>query len=78
MVTNKIKLLFESMTDDELIDAINEIKESEYTGIIGNIVRKYAQLITEITGDYSSLDLYFTQINLLKEAAYRWYPKKIN
>ena len=69
---NKIKEIFDNISDADLILSILEIKESEETGFIGPMVRDYAVRVKEITGEGSSMDLYHTTINLLKQAAYRW------
>lgn len=69
---NQIQILFNSITDEELKRAITEIKESETTGLIGDVVRKWTKLSNEITGNNYATDLFMTQTNLLKLAAYRW------
>lgn len=72
---NKIKELFSSMSDSELKEAIEELRESEKTGLIGDVVREYARRTGEITGGSTTTDFYMTQVNILKEAAFRWTPK---
>lgn len=71
---NKIRELFSSMNDDELVNAIAEIKQSEETGLVGDIVREMSRRTGEITGGFTATDFLMTQINILKEAAYRWCP----
>jgi len=74
MNKNKITELFSSISNEELKQAIKEIKEDGEIGIIrfGGVVRKYTELTIKITGDFTSLILFMTEINLLREAAYRW------
>jgi len=71
---NKIKELFQKITSKELKEVILEIRESDKTGFIKEegYVRKYGKLTGEITGGFTTTDLYMVQLNLLKEAAYRW------
>jgi hypothetical protein len=78
---NPINNLFDNMSDVELFDAISEIQQGEVDGLIkeDGIVRKYAKLTGEITGGLTITDFYMVQMNLLKQAAYRWkkfYYKK--
>lgn len=77
---NPIKKMFDDISDAELCDAISEIKESETNGIIkkDGIVRKYSKLSGEITGGATTTDFYMVQINLLKQAAYRWVDNYCN
>jgi len=70
---NKITKLFEDMSNDELKLAITEIKEDGASGIIRDgVVRKYARLSGEITESPMSNLLIFTEINILRQAAFRW------
>lgn len=74
---NEVIKLFSEISDEELKNAIQEIKDGEKDGIIiGNgIVRKYAELTRDITGQDTSSNLFSTQINLLKQASFRWISK---
>lgn len=72
---NKIKELYSSMSDEDLRVAIEEMRQSEETGLVGETVRKFAKLSGEITGGLTTTDFFMTQINILKEAAFRWCPK---
>lgn len=72
---NKIKELFASMSDDELRIAIGELKKSEENGIIGDVIREWARKSGEITGGFTVTDFYMTQMNILKEAAFRWHSR---
>ncbi len=71
---NKITEIFQSISNQELNSAILEIKQSEKDGIIplSGVVRKYANKVSEITGNSISTDLFMTQMNLIKQAAFRW------
>lgn len=71
---NKIAEIFDFISDEELREAILEIKESEKEGIIKEegLIRKYAKLVSSITGKPISVDLFLSQTMLLKQAAFRW------
>ena len=69
---NKVVELFKSISDADLKLVIEEIRESEKTGYIGDLVREYARKTGEITGGLSTTDFYMVQINLFKEASFRW------
>jgi hypothetical protein len=65
---NKIKEIFQNISDQELHDAIKEIIESDKTGFITDgVVRKYVKICGE-----ESNDLFMVQVNILKEGAFRW------
>lgn len=77
---NKISKLFEDMSNDELNLAITEIREDGASGIIRDgVVRKYARLSGEIAETPMSNLLIFTEINILRQAAFRWHdsPKEV-
>lgn len=71
---NPIIKLFEDISDEDLREAILELKESDKTGFIkeGGYVRKYAKLTGDITGSATTTDFFMTTVNLLKQAAFRW------
>lgn len=70
---NLILDYYENISDSDLRLAIAEIRESDVNSIIGDIVRNHARNISKITGSGGvSLDLYMTQIGLMKEASFRW------
>lgn len=71
-MNNEITELFKSISDSDLKLVMQEMKESESTGYIGDLVREYAKKTVLITGNSVSTDLYMVQINLFKEAAFRW------
>lgn len=71
---NKITEIFQQISSEELQRAIVEIKISDSTGIIesDSVVRKYANIVSGITGNPISTELFLTQSQLLKQAAFRW------
>lgn len=71
---NPIVKLFNDICDEELHQAIKDIKSAQKTGIYehDSVVRKYAEKVREITGRITSLDLLGAEISLLREAANRW------
>lgn len=69
---NEITEIFENISDEELKDLINQIKTSEKDGIITDGVRNISKTVSQITGNPVSTELFLTQMNLFKEAAYRW------
>jgi hypothetical protein len=73
---NEIQKLFNDIPDEELREAILEIKESDVTGYVkeNGYVRKYGRLTGELTRGVTTTDFFMTTINLLKQAAYRWTP----
>lgn len=78
-MTNPITSIFSNMSDNELIRAINEIREDEPLGIIriGGTVRRIAQSISELTGESLTMHLTMAQVNLWREAANR-FSKKVD
>lgn len=70
---NPITKLFSEIPDEELRQGILEIKEDGVTGIVRDgVVRKYAKKIGELTGNNMSIDLFMTEINILRQGALRW------
>ena len=71
---NPIKQLFSDLSDEELILTINEIKESDVTGVFpdNSNVRALCQESANITNMDVSSNLLMVQLNILKEGAYRW------
>lgn len=67
--------MFDSISDDELIQVISEIKEDNEKGIVreDGIIRKYVKLTNEITGRSVSETIVFTELLILREAAFRWH-----
>jgi len=85
MKKNKILVLFNSISDEDLISAVNEIREDKLSGVIRSegFVRAYASKFVSILDDglsgKSSISptvlLDRVEILLLTEAAYRWADK---
>lgn len=69
-----IKELFSSLSDLELGNLISEMKESDQTGIVGDLVRELTRKVSKITNAYLTADMLTTQMSILKEAAFRWQP----
>lgn len=74
-MTNKITKLYSDLTDEQLREAILEMKEDEKMGLIrtDGWVRKLTKQVCDITGETNiSTHLFLTQNNLLREVAYRF------
>jgi hypothetical protein len=70
---NKINELFNNISDEEIRQGIMEIKKDEGTGLICNgIVRKYSKIVGDMTGNNGTVLLMLTEINILRQGAYRW------
>lgn len=71
--SEKLKNLFPSMSDEELIQGIKEIKEDTARGLIcDGVQRKYAAILGAICGNGTSLNLMHSQMSITQEAAFRW------
>jgi hypothetical protein len=68
--------LFKQMTEDDLIQAVTEIEESQETGFIkeDGVVRKYHQLSCDI---FDQVQMFTTLVNILSLGALRWKPKEV-
>ncbi len=74
-MTNEITKIFSSLSNDELRQAILEMKEDEPLGIIrtDGWVRKITKQICDITNESEvATYLFLTQNNLFREAAFRF------
>jgi hypothetical protein len=72
---NAITELYTNLTDEQLREAILQIKEDEPLGIIrtDGWVRKLATQVCEITNDRTiSTHLFLAQNSLFREAAFRF------
>lgn len=67
---NEIKKFYSSITDEDLKKVIIEMKESDKTGYIGDIVRGYAIEISKITGNNTSTELFQTQFFFIKKSGF--------
>jgi len=72
---NKITEIFKNISDEELQIAIEEIKTTDETGIVGSIAKMYMKQCNAIMQTNAN-NLLLVQMNLLKEAAYRWINQK--
>lgn len=68
---NPIKELYANLTNEELELAMEELLDSEETGVIVNdgMVREIDRRVSQLTG---TLDIHSTQINVYRECAIRW------
>jgi vacuolar-type H+-ATPase subunit F/Vma7 len=74
---NKITKIFMDLSNEDLKKAINEIIEDNQLGIIRDgFVKKIAKDIDEINRQSVSTNLFFSEVGLLREAAFRWAGKK--
>ena len=74
-MTNEITKIFSSLSNDELRQAILEMKEDEPLGIIrtDGWVRKITKQVCDITGETNlATHLFLTQNNLFREASFRF------
>ena len=71
---NKLGELFHNIPDEELKQAIRELDEDGVKGIYrtDGLLRKYAKLASEISGNSNSLDLFMAEINIIRQGALRW------
>jgi hypothetical protein len=74
-MANKVTEIYTNLTDEQLREAILEMKEDEKMGLIRSDgwVRRLTKQICETIGDTNfSTHLFMTQNNLFREAAYRF------
>ena len=73
---NEVTKVFSDMTDEELVHAIQEMKEDGSQGIIreGGIVRDKCKMVQVITGGNAYEHMMTVQFAILQEAAYRFTP----
>ena len=72
---NPIRKIFSDMSNDELLQGISEILDSEKSGVIplDSVIRKYCDLCKEHTqSSSSSLELFMTTTNILREGSIRF------
>lgn len=67
-----IQEIFDNISDDELTNAIQEIQDTNQTGVIGNTVKKYGDMIGKIAGHLMPHDYKNARILILEQAAFRW------
>jgi hypothetical protein len=75
-MVNEVTKVFSNMTDEELVQVIQEMKEDNPQGIIrmDGIVREKCKIIQNIVGGNTYEHLLMTQFSILQEAAYRFTP----
>ena len=75
-MTNEVTKVFSDMTDEELVLAIQEMKEDGPQGIVRmeGIVREKCKGVQEIIGGNRYEHLFMVQFSILQESAYRFTP----
>jgi hypothetical protein len=75
-MVNEITKVFSEMTDGELSQVIQEMKEDGPQGIIRmeGIVREKCKMIQNIVGGDTYERIMMVQFSILQEAAYRFTP----
>ena len=73
-----IRKIYTDLDDIELMQILSEIEESEINGSYPNNskIREIAKQSAHITGMDISSNLLLVQMNVLKEAAFRWKLEK--
>jgi hypothetical protein len=73
---NEITKVFSDMSDEELVLAIQEMKEDGPQGIIrmDGIVRKKCKIVNKIVGGSIYEHMMMVHFSILQEAAYRFTP----
>jgi hypothetical protein len=76
-MNNQVTKIFEDMTDMELSQFVQEMKEDSPQGIIrtDGITRQKCRMVYDIVGGGVNDYLLMVQLSLLTEAAYRFTPK---
>jgi hypothetical protein len=66
--------LFSDLTDDQLREAVNQIREDEKEGIVRSdgYVRQLSKKVGEITGQSNTIHLTMVQFSIFREAAFRF------
>ena len=75
-MTNEVTKVFSNMSDEELVQVIQEMKEDGPQGIVRleGIVRKKCKMVQNIVGGYAYENMIMVQFSILQEAAYRFTP----
>ena len=73
---NEVTKIFSDMTDEELVQVIQEMKEDGPKGIIreDGIIRGKCKLVQAITGGNTYEHLMMVQFSILQESVYRFTP----
>lgn len=71
---NPILQIFTQLTDEELYSAINDIDKAEKSGAYedDSIIRNLATKVAEINQQDVSMNLFITQVSVLREVSKRW------
>jgi len=74
---NRITKIFSDLSDEELIQAVSEIKEDEVSGIVrsGGMVRKLIIEWNNITGENNTIHMTGVHVGIFREAAFRFLEK---
>lgn len=77
MALNEVQTIFNSMTNEELSQAIKEMKEDNPLGFIreNGIIREKCKMVHNIVGGNVYEHLTMTEASILREAAYRFTPE---
>jgi Holliday junction resolvasome RuvABC ATP-dependent DNA helicase subunit len=75
-MTNEVTKVFSNMSDEELVQVIQEMKEDGPQGIVRleGIVREKCKMVQDIVGGYVYENMIMVQFSILQEAAYRFTP----
>ena len=75
-MTNEVTKVFSDMPNEELAQAIQEMREDSHKGIIREegIVRQTCKKVHDIVGGNVYEHLLMVQFSILQEAAYRFTP----
>lgn len=75
-MVNEIKKVFSDMSNEELSQVIQEMKEDGPQGIIRmeGVIREKCKMIQKIVGGDTYERIMMVQFSILQEAAYRFTP----
>lgn len=75
-MVNEVTKVFSEMSDEELAQVIQEMKEDGPQGIIRmeGIIREKCQMVQKIAGGDTYERMMMVQFSILQEAAYRFTP----
>jgi hypothetical protein len=73
---NEVTKVFSDMSNEELVQVIQEMKEDNPQGIVrmGGVVREKCKMVQEIVGGNAYEQMMMVQFSILQEAAYRFTP----
>jgi hypothetical protein len=75
-MVNEVTKVFSEMSDEELAQVIQEMKEDGPQGIIRmeGIIREKCKMVQKIAGGETYERMMMVQFSILQEAAYRFTP----